>query len=268
MHAAAPPRASRPPLLPLALLATLLGLAALGTVGGGATPAVIGALRLLHSGLYYHPDNSHSLYPDGYQSVLCARNTGIYAGALLAGLWALATGRGRAGGLPARGPGVALALGFAAMAADGLNSLVDDIGLRALYAPTNELRLATGLLAGLAVGVCFLAVINSLLWRAPAPRPVVPDWRSLGGLLLAPAALWLGLALGLPALSLPLAVLTAAASLALFGAVNLLFLSLVLRWENRFDRAGQLGAPAAIAVAVAVLQLGGLAWLVQTHVAH
>jgi hypothetical protein len=109
-------------------------------------------------------------------------------------------------------------------------------------------------------------VLNGLLWRDSDTRCVLPDLWVLPPLLAAPAALWLVVILGLDALALPVALLTAAASLLLFGGVNLLFLVLLLRLDNRFRRARELLRPGAVAASVAVVQLALLAWAVDTFV--
>jgi hypothetical protein len=51
------------------------------------------------------------------------------------------------------------------MALDGTNALFYDAGLPALYPPHNGLRLATGLLCGLALALLAVPVLNSVLWR-------------------------------------------------------------------------------------------------------
>ena len=229
---------------------------------GGAGP-VIHALRLLHSGVDYHEDASHSFFLAGAQSIICARNTGIYCGAFLTVLWAWAAGRGRAQGLPPLRVGLVLALLFGTMVADGFNSLAADLGYPSPYAPTTALRLGTGLLAGTAAGVYFLPVLNGLLWREPDERPVVPGYGALGRLLLPQLALWLAVMLGLDTLALPVALLTTAASLALLGGINLIFIVILLKLDNRVARLGQLLRPGTAALAVALVQLGLLAWLVR-----
>ncbi|MDP9381717.1 MAG: DUF2085 domain-containing protein [Chloroflexota bacterium] len=243
------------------LAALLLGVAALALVPN--TQAVIAALRLFHSGVDYHEDASHSFFLAGAQSVMCARNTGIYTGALLLFLWAWASGRGRAQGFPPLRLGLALALLFGVMVADGVNSLVAEIGYPTPYEPTIPLRLGTGLLAGVAVGPYFLPVLNGLLWRDADARPALPSYRALLGVVLLAALLWLAVVLGIDALALPVALLTTGATLALFGGVNLLFLLLALRRDNRVERVRDLLWPGAVALSLALVQLSLLSWLVR-----
>lgn len=228
----------------------------------GADRAV-GALRLLHGGVDYHPDASHSLLLGGSESVMCARNTGIYCGVLLTALWAWTSGRGTACRFPPRR--VMLALGALAgiMAVDGLNSLLADMGYWSAYEPSNLLRLATGLGAGVAAGAVFVPVLNGLLWTAPRGEPFVPSLRALLALLAWQAAFYAPVAVGIGALALPLALATTGASLALFGGVNLLALLIVLRRENAYRRVREAIPLVGVAVGLALLELAGLAWLVR-----
>ena len=256
--------ARRRPSDPSKLWLPAVGAAAV--IGGGmllGAERVMWALRLLHGGVDYHPDASHSLLLGGRESVMCARNTGIYCGALLTALWAWGAGRGRAERFPPLRVGLALAALFGLMAADGLNSLAAAADYPPAYAPHNLLRLATGLGAGTAAAALFLPVLNGVLWRGPQRVPLVPSLRSLGGLLGVQAALFLLLAAGVGALALPLAGLTTASSLALFGAVNLLAGLLLLRRENRCGSLVELARPAGVAIGVALAQLAGLSWVVR-----
>lgn len=248
----------------LVLPAALLALAAGGSLLG--TAPVMEALRLLHSGVDYHPDSTHSFFLDGQQSVICARNTGIYAGALLTLMWAWATGRGQALGFPPLRIALVLALFVGVMVADGFNSLTMDLEYPTPYQPHNLLRLGTGLLAGLAVGAYVLPVVNSIIWRNGTQRAVVPGFGSLGALLTCLGLLWAVVALRLDAFALPVAALTTAASFVLFGIVNVLFLVLILRRENRYAGAHDLARLGAVAVVIALAQLAILAVIVRTFI--
>ncbi len=245
--------------VPLGLaLATLALILALGEVWGGQ---IIGALRLLQSGIDVHPDTTHSFFLDGHQSVVCARNTGLYCGAFLTVAWAWVSGRGRGDGFPPLRVGLALALMVGVMVADGLDSFVADLGYTPAYEPNNLVRLATGLLAGAAVAAYVLPAINSLLWRRPDPRPLLPGYRALAVLLACLAPLWGVVALGLGPAALPVAVLTTASALWLLATANLTFAVLLCRWDNRFEDPASLARPGTVAVAVALLELAGMAVL-------
>jgi len=79
---------------------------------------------------------AHSFWVDGRPLPLCARDLGLFGGFLLASL------------LPARRQ-LWWLLALAPLLIDGANSFTyDTVGL-SLYAPTNTLRLLTGMLAGI-----------------------------------------------------------------------------------------------------------------------
>ncbi|MBX5491701.1 MAG: DUF2085 domain-containing protein [Chloroflexi bacterium] len=121
-------------------------------------------LALLAAGVCrQRPD--HSYFLGGTQLPLEARMGGIFAGFLVGIVWLWWAGRERAGLLPPR-PLQALLLGcVGALALDGTNALLYDLGLPALYPPQNWLRLATGLLCGLAVALLAAPVWAATLWR-------------------------------------------------------------------------------------------------------
>ena len=102
-----------------------------------------------------HQLPGHTLSFGGRLMPLCARCTGIYAGLFFTVLLLLALGRVRRTQLP---PVLAVALGvgfFAAMAADAFSAL---LGWRET---NNALRLATGVLTGIALLTLGLPLANS-----------------------------------------------------------------------------------------------------------
>ncbi len=227
-----------------------------------AAGSVIGFLRALHSGVDYHPDSTHHLFLGGHQSIICARNTGIYVGALLTWFWAWGSGRGRARRFPPFRVAAVLALLVGVMAADGLNSLVADMGYQPAYRPHNLLRLATGLGAGTAVAAYLLPVVSSVLWQGAPEEPMLPSLRALWALLGLQAVLWLTVALQVALFTLPLALLTTLASLILFGAINLLVIVVLRGWDNTFRTVRQVVRPGGAAVALALIEMAALALLV------
>lgn len=105
-----------------------------------------------------HRNPAHRLQIGGRLLPLCARCTGMFLGCML-GL--IGFGRStRNNGYPKLA--FKLVSGFLALifAVDGINSGVDTLFGRALYPPSNELRLITGLGMGVV-----LAVILVSLWR-------------------------------------------------------------------------------------------------------
>ncbi len=108
---------------------------------------------------------SHTLFPGGVRLPLCSRNTGIYLGVIIGIGYIMYRGRGKSAEIPTGIVRNILFSGVALMAIDGFNSLFVDLGLPHLYQPNNLLRLATGLLTGIAVAAFLLPVTNSVLWQ-------------------------------------------------------------------------------------------------------
>jgi uncharacterized membrane protein len=195
-----------------------------------------------------------------------ARMTGIYGGFAVTTVYLLLRGRIRAFGLPTWPALAALAGGLASLALDGTNSLLLDLGLRHLYQPRNELRLATGLATGLALAtvVCFL--LATTLWRSGhANRRVVSGVGEVAGLaaLQVPPALLL---LVRPTwLYLPIALGLVLSAVAVVSSLALVVLTILRRRENSYLRAGQLDRVGVLAllvgVAVMAVIAGGRFWL-------
>lgn len=106
-------------------------------------------------------------------------------------------------------------LGFfvAIMGADGVNSTLQDLRVPYLYEPDNRLRLATGLLMGVTLGIMQAYLLNRTVWSHPAEMPLLRGWRELGALLAAQILFYLLVISGWGALRTPLA-------LALFGGIR------------------------------------------------
>jgi uncharacterized membrane protein len=121
---------------------------------------------------------SHSLQIGRSTLPMDSRMTGIYIGAATTVIWLFAAGRLRSTRVPSLPVVSVLVLFVLAMAVDGLNSLLIDLRLPILYEPSNILRIATGLLAGVALGVTLAHLFASSIWArgdgglAVVTRPV------------------------------------------------------------------------------------------------
>jgi uncharacterized membrane protein len=201
---------------------------------------------------------AHSLFVDGVQLPVEARKVGIFLGFLGGLLYVLALGRGRAVQLPP-GPILATLLGFVVlMGADSVNALCYDLQLPHLYTPSNTVRLATGLLNGLAVVAIALPVVNLSLWRESLERASLESWRELLVALVVPAVLFAVILSGAPALLYPLSALCIVGALTLLGAINTLFLAGVIRWPGRVDASLDLLPIAAIALLLCAVELAAM----------
>jgi uncharacterized membrane protein len=200
---------------------------------------------------------SHSFAFGDHLLPFDARMTGIYGGFAVAALYLLLRGRGRAWALPSWPALLLLAGGLGALAIDGINSTLLDLGLWHAYQPRNEFRLITGLMTGvaLAVVVCFL--LATTLWRRGQP-----DQRVISGIgeitllftLQTPLALvllvrpvWL---YHLVAFGLLLSALVVVSSL------SLVILTILGRRENRYATVAQLDR---IGVTALLLGIGAMA---------
>lgn len=185
--------------------------------------------------------------------------TGIYLGAGSSLLWYLLILQGKCSGRLTRGAWTLLACGIGVMALDGLISLAADLRLPAPYTSTNLLRLATGLLAGVAIGTLLshLATI-SLAHRpqggwTPAPAPTLAPPLVAGAFACALAMS------GLPTLALPLTCLIMASVVSVLWAMTSVLVALVLRRSWGFASSQQRDETLAIALVLACVVLAGLA---------
>lgn len=167
---------------------------------------------------------SHSFYPGGQRLPLCARNTGIYLGFIVALFVLHIRKRGRAQQLPPW-PIVGVLVGcIVALAFDGFNSLAVDLGLPHLYQPQNILRLATGLLAGLALASLTLPMLNRMLWNAYDERQSISSWKTFLLFLAVLAVCFLAVASQSVLALYPVALLSTAGIVTSLGIINLIFI--------------------------------------------
>jgi uncharacterized membrane protein len=116
---------------------------------------------------------SHTLRLGDQPLPFDSRMTGIYGGFLMSGIYLCVKGRFRASGIPSLRSISVLSLFIAAMAVDGTNSLLLDMHMWHPYMPDNRLRLATGLLTGVALAAIVAFLLASTLWRHPNTSDVV-----------------------------------------------------------------------------------------------
>jgi uncharacterized membrane protein len=152
-----------------AAMALILFLIAPGTVASKAHVA-------LHGLCAQRP--SHSLQIGGTTLPMDARMTGIYLGAAATFVWLMAARRLRAARTPSLPVVVVLASFVVALAVDGFNALFVDLRFPSFYAPSNLIRMATGVLAGIALGLMLGHLFANSVWaygdqeRAVVMKPV------------------------------------------------------------------------------------------------
>ncbi len=199
---------------------------------------MLSAIRFLLSGVC-HQLPAHSYWAGGQPLPLCARCSGTFLG-IWAGLLTLRLiGRHRRTGMPAGPAAWALGALAAAWAIDGVNSFVADALGRALYQPTNLLRLITGAGMGVAISAVVAPMIASVTLGDIQPTPVMKDWSSLVHLCV-PMGVTIGGVLHSEWVPYPLAALMLA--VAVLGALALLNAVLVrlamMRWPAMAAGAG------------------------------
>jgi uncharacterized membrane protein len=188
---------------------------------------------------------------------LCARCSGMYLGALVGMGGLVGLGRLRHGRFPRPTLLAVFGLFAAAWAIDGVNSYLTLIpGAPHAYEPNNTLRLITGTLMGLTLGMLVFTGFNQNAWRDWKDEPVLRSLPEVGLLLLLGAVVVALVLTENPLVLYPLALLSAAGVLVLLGMVYGVVVLLVLRRENRAQSWGGLALPLVAGVALAILQIG------------
>ncbi len=203
-----------------------------------------------------HQLPGRSFFAGGFQLPVCARDTGIYAGfvASLVVLWLLHRGE-----RPTRPPRLPVLLLLAAfigfMAVDGLTSYA---GLRE---STNTLRLVTGLLTGWSLAAITVPMLNAQLWVEPGEGRLLDTWQRVAVWLLGAAGTYAVVAYVLPWTGVVYPLGVSAAIVVTFGAVNMVLVCLVSRFEGRASRLRDAWPQMLIAFALTLAELGASAWL-------
>lgn len=202
-----------------------------------------------------HQLPQRSFFAGGFQLPVCARDTGIYAGfALSLALIALLERGRRPSEIPRPWLVVVGAAFLGAMAADGVSSYA---GWRST---TNDLRLLTGLLAGYALTLAVVPMVNGQMWRTLTRTRLLEGWRA-GVWLLSLVPTFGLLRWGLPVTGVLYPVLLTGAIILTFLVVNLVFTTLVPLFERRASRLRDAWPQIAIALALVVLELGAASGL-------
>jgi uncharacterized membrane protein len=181
-----------------------------------------------------HRIASHSFFLDERQFPLCARCTGMYLGAL-SGL-GYSFCRGRLGGFPPLRLALVLGIFLLGFGVDGANSYVNllrDSPL--LYASMNWLRLLTGTMFGMGVGIYLAAAFQQATWKNCEDKPALGTFRQLAFLVVISGLLDAAILSGNPLLLYPLAVLAAGGVLAVLALAYSMLWMLIFKWGNGFE---------------------------------
>lgn len=241
-----------------AMVACYLVLLALLLFLPGAS--LLDRLRWLDSGICAQM-STHSFYPGGQQLPLCARNTGIYTSFFLTLITLYITGRGRSQRFPPWPIMAVLIICVVALVIDGSNSLALDLHFPHLYQPHNLLRLATGLLTGLALAAFGLPMTNRLLWCEYNEQHSIPSWHILGCFVLLLTLCFLAIASQTPLILYPVALISSAGVFTLISIINLITVVAVCQRDETFMHYRQLIPFVTLALLLALGELSALAQL-------
>ena len=234
-----------------------------------AAPAPLPRKLLLAMGGVCGLRPAHSYFVGGVQLPLEARMTGIYGGFLLTFMVLVAFRR-----LGARRLGSPLVIGilalfFASMALDGLNSTFTDLGLVHVYASTNLTRLLTGLLSGIAIApllLWLLGVVATPQEPGVSYAVVRSPWE-----LVAPLAINAGLATlvldGRAVFYYPIALVSVVGIVGVLAITALLVILAISGLDGRVTHIRQAAAPGALALLVAFAVLAAMATMRWTFIA-
>lgn len=208
----------------------------------------------------------HTLQFEGMSLPLDSRCVGIFAGLLSTFLILLGLGRSRAAGLPTLGAGIILLIFLGAMALDGLNSLMFDLGRWHPYTPTNDLRLLTGWMAGVGLGTLLLMVTGMSLWRRPkTSMRAIPSWWWPFALMAPLLPFWALLRTGSSLIFYPTSMALMGAALTAFSALAVCSIVMLRNRDNTYTSVAQLSSTLCLGIVIAagilLLMSGGRFWL-------
>jgi uncharacterized membrane protein len=171
---------------------------------------------------------SHSFVFDGTHLPFDARMTGIYLGSFTTMTALFALGRAHDAGRVSVRSWALIVTFVVVMAMDGVNSLLVDLGRWHPYTPDNRLRLATGLLLGVGLGILLVFLLASSVWMKEArrPRPLVREAEIIGIVMVA-MLVGLLVLVGGDWLLVPLTLLLLGAAIATVSALAFACLSII-----------------------------------------
>jgi uncharacterized membrane protein len=191
-----------------------------------------------------------------------ARMTGIYIGAAVAVGWLIAARRLRAMRPPSARVVTTLALLVVALAVDGFNALLVDLGVVHPYEPSTALRLLTGILAGTTLGIVLGHLFAASMWtRADRNQAVVTSpVELLVPIGISGAVCSLAVA-DISILYAPFAVGLLLGAVGVFSLLAMIVIVLISdrAWSN--SSSGELAPLALVGFGAAIVTIVGLSWL-------
>jgi uncharacterized membrane protein len=208
---------------------------------------------------------SHTIRFAGQAMPIDARNSGIYTAVFvtIAMLWL--AGRRKAALFVNARIGLVLMAFVLAMVFDGFNSLAATHQLHTFYDDTNNLRVGTGTLAGMALTILVLPLFNLLVWRDPEPVAIAEDFVELSGFLVAALVIIMTLTRAPAVLYYPMSILSIAGLLTTLTFVNTCIGIVSLRLRNQIDSLGAFVLPSLAGLVVACVEIMAVDFWVAGH---
>lgn len=203
------------------------------------------------------PERSFAL--GGAQLPVCARDTGMFLGALLGMIAGALVLRRRASQFPKRPYVFVLAAFFLAWAFDGFNSYVLLLTRQPLfYMPQNWLRLTTGAFMGVSLSAYVVALLNQALWHDATPESTVSSWGDVLRLVAIAVGIIAVVVLQPDFLYGPLAVLSVLGVIVLLTVVNGLMVIIISKRHGTLERWSQLGVAGAAGLLLSIVEIAGI----------
>ena len=205
-----------------------------------------------------HRIPSHSIFIANTQLPVCARDTGMFTGALIGIVSFAVVQRKRYTQFPRFPFVLAMAASFLMWGFDGFNSYMQLLrGTVFIYPSQNWLRLVTGAFMGVSLSSFVVPLFNSAVWKPELSvgEPSIRSWRDV--LRLA------GIALGIIVIVLwqpdflygPVALISAMGVITLLVVVNSLLVILLMKREARYEHWSQLVFPLVAGVFFALTEI-------------
>ena len=223
-------------------------------------PTLVGARGVGYAVCHQLP--THSFFAAGEQLPLCARCTGIYLGFLVGIAGMALLGTLGAAVWPPTTVSTILMLSMALMVGDGFNSLTSALpeGFQ-VYQPTNLLRLATGISAGMSLSLLLVPLLNDSLWAKRELAHSVSGFRDLAGIYIIAALAAMLVYSEHPLILLPVTVLSALGVLATLGTAGTALAAALLRRERQCHTRLDAVPLFMVGVGLSIVLMAGLAAL-------
>jgi uncharacterized membrane protein len=202
-----------------------------------------------------HRIDERSFHIGETQFPMCARDSGMFLGALLALAYQLVIGK-KNGKFPPKGIMVVLAIFLLAFAVDGTNSFIQLLLKDGpLYQTTNFTRLITGTGVGLGIGLVLYPLFNQTVWVFYERNPVIDSWKKFGILISMAIILDLAVLSSWNWLLAPLALLSALSVYLILAILYTTLVILVTKQDNKFLNYSQLKLPFLMGLVIALGQI-------------